>query len=152
MTRRGLDRERDVERVLQAWKWQAYRPRPRGRRRGAPGSHGPVDVLALSGEHSVWDGVPWVYGMPDPRLVNLGPDRDEYLASAGTILMVQVKSTAKSPYEQFGRRAREQLSRAAGEVDAIPVLAWWPPTPGRAKQSALRWIFETDWPAAKAAA
>lgn len=61
-------------------------------------------------------------------------------------LLCEVKSTAGGPYERFGPEARARL-RFAGELaGADCVLAWWPP------RGKLRWIPESEWPKAKAAA
>lgn len=54
--------------------------------------------------------------------------------------VVQVKSTAKSPYERFGPGDRAELSAAARLGGAQALIAWWPPR-GR-----LRWIPEDEWP------
>jgi hypothetical protein len=57
-----------------------------------------------------------------------------------TPLVVQVKSTAKSPYEHFGPAERQALRQSAKAVRADPYLVWWPP--GRKPV----WIPEDRWP------
>jgi len=60
---------------------------------------------------------------------------------AGSIpKVVQVKSTARGPYERFGPQDRAELSFAARLGGAEAWIAWWPPR-GR-----LRWIAEDEWP------
>lgn len=53
---------------------------------------------------------------------------------------VQVKSTAKGPYEHFSPAERRELSYAAELGGAQALLAWWPP------RGKLRWIPENEWP------
>jgi len=54
--------------------------------------------------------------------------------------LIEVKSTAGSPYERFGPRKRLQLAHVAELADADALLAWWPP------KGELRWIDSTEWP------
>jgi Holliday junction resolvase len=54
---------------------------------------------------------------------------------------VQVKSTAKSPYERFGPEERQILRELAENAGATAWLVWWPPRRG------WRWIPQSDWPA-----
>lgn len=55
--------------------------------------------------------------------------------------LIEVKSTAQSPYERFGAADRAALSAAARIANADAWLCWWPP---RGKP---RWIGEDEWPA-----
>jgi len=119
--RRGHDRERDVEALLCGWGWLAERK---------PASKGVADVTAIGGEFARWEG-----GHPSPLQWSLP-----------IILLVEVKSTAGGPYERFGPAEREELRVAAALHSCQCVLAWWPPSPGKAKDAALRWIFEEQWP------
>lgn len=122
MSRRGHDRERDVAELLESWDWVCVR---------AAGSLGPADVLAVGGELARWEG-----GQPSPLQWQIP-----------LVLMCEVKSTAKSPYEKFGRSEREELIVLAAKCGAIPVLAWWPPARnGQSKVNALQWLWERDWP------
>ena len=41
--------------------------------------------------------------------------------------LIEVKSTAKGPYEHFGPAARTRLSLTAKLAGADALLAWWPP-------------------------
>jgi len=121
---RGHDRERDVRELLDSWGFVTVR---------AAGSLGPIDVVAI-GSLSVglmfpdeWKG--WLNGVW-PR-----------------VLFIEVKSTAKGPYERFGPAARQEAREVADKADAMTLLAWWPPvSPGIAKISALRWIPPSEWP------
>lgn len=121
MSRRGHDRERDVAELLEGWGWLSVR---------VAGSLGPLDVLAVGGELARWEG-----GQPSPMQWQVP-----------MVLLVQVKSTEKGPWEKFGPAEREDLIVAAASCGAIPVLAWWPPAPGKSKNGALKWLWESDWP------
>ena len=55
-------------------------------------------------------------------------------------LLVEVKSTAKSPYERFGPADREALRDAATQAGAHAVLAYWPP------RKRLSFIYSHEWP------
>ena len=57
--------------------------------------------------------------------------------------LVEVKSTAKGPYERFGPAERKALSDAAKIAGAEALLAWWP------SRGQLHWIPEQDWPRSK---
>jgi Holliday junction resolvase len=59
--------------------------------------------------------------------------------------LIEVKSTVAGPYHSFGPVERHRLSFAAKLADADALLAWWPP------RGKLRWIPETEWPAARVA-
>lgn len=61
-------------------------------------------------------------------------------------LLVEVKSTARGPYEHFGPAAREELRLAARIAGADATLAWWPP------RGQLRFIPDREWPGTRAAA
>jgi Holliday junction resolvase len=85
---------------------------------GVRAASGPIDVVAMAG--------------PDAN----GPDGD----SEASVLLVQVKSTAGSPYERFGREDRQVLLELAERCGAEAWLAYWPPN------AKLRWIGSNDWP------
>jgi Holliday junction resolvase len=121
MSHRGHDRERDVAELLRGWGWLVVR---------AAGSLGVCDLVAIGGELARWEG-----GAPGPLQW-----------SVPIVLLVEVKSTAKGPYERFCRAEREELIVIAAEHGATPLLAWWPPSPGKAKDAALQWRFEHQWP------
>jgi Holliday junction resolvase len=57
--------------------------------------------------------------------------------------LIEVKSSAKGPYEHFGPSEREGLRRAARLAGAIAELAWWP------KGGQLRFIPSDEWPRTK---
>lgn len=56
--------------------------------------------------------------------------------------LVEVKSDAESPYENFRPADRERLRTAAKMSGAEAWLAWWPP------RGTLKWISEAEWPGA----
>lgn len=102
---RGIDRERQVRRLLEAQGYWTCR---------AAGSFGDADVVAL-----MKDAAP---------------------------LLVEVKSTAASPFNDFGPVARAELSAAARQCGGVAALCWWPP------RKPPRWFYEQDWPKVKEAA
>lgn len=55
--------------------------------------------------------------------------------------MIEVKSTAKGPFEHFGPAKRDALISAAAKAGAIPCLVWWPAHKGP------HWVHVSDWPA-----
>jgi Holliday junction resolvase-like predicted endonuclease len=57
------------------------------------------------------------------------------------VWLIEVKSTAGGPYERFGPRDRQEMTRVARRIGAQPVLAYWPP---RAKMPTF--IHEENWP------
>jgi Holliday junction resolvase len=59
--------------------------------------------------------------------------------------LVEVKSTAKSPYEHFGPADRVRLAAAARKAGAEAWLVWWP-----VYRDPI-WIHENDWPQARQA-
>lgn len=68
-------------------------------------------------------------------------DADVVALKAGaTPRMIEVKSTTRSPFADFGPADRKALSDAARLAGAVAQLCWWPPR----KQP--RWIEEADWP------
>jgi Holliday junction resolvase len=62
------------------------------------------------------------------------------------VLLVQVKSDKRGPFEHFGPKDRAELLAAAEKAGGLPVLAWWP------ARGQLRWFDHTEWPAVRAAA
>jgi Holliday junction resolvase len=54
--------------------------------------------------------------------------------------IIEVKSTAKGPYEHFGPRDRAAILFAAQVAGAVAELAWWPP------RGKLRFIPASEWP------
>lgn len=54
--------------------------------------------------------------------------------------LIEVKSTARGPYEHFGPKCRADLRFAAQLAGAVAELCWWPP---RGKP---RWIPSEEWP------
>jgi Holliday junction resolvase len=55
--------------------------------------------------------------------------------------VIQVKATAKGPYERFGPRDREALRLHAEQYGAEALLCWWPPD-----RRGARWIHSSEWP------
>lgn len=68
-------------------------------------------------------------------------DVDLVATKLGERLMIEVKSTAKGPFEHFGPSDRDDLKAAAELADMTPVLCWWPPY----KREPI-WLYENDWP------
>lgn len=62
------------------------------------------------------------------------------LRAGETPMIVEVKSTAVSPYEHFGPAARETLALEAARAGARAVLAWWAP------RKPLVLIPSSEWP------
>jgi len=114
-SQRGRDRETDVRDALEHAGWKAFRT-----------ASGPVDVVALCTEGATHP----VYGTP-----HFGP--------FWSPLLIQVKSTRKSPYERFGPSDRQDLISTAKSIRAEAWLVWWPP----AKKP--QWIAVHEWPGAK---
>lgn len=54
--------------------------------------------------------------------------------------LIEVKSSAKGPYEHFGPKQRDELRFAARVAGADAYLVWWPPH-GRP-----HWIPANEWP------
>jgi Holliday junction resolvase len=54
--------------------------------------------------------------------------------------VIEVKSTAQSPYEHFGPQDRAELLAAAERAGAVAELAYWP------SRGKLRWIKSEEWP------
>ncbi len=70
---------------------------------------------------------------------SLGPV-DLVALKPGTVLFIEVKSTAGGPYERFGPTARQDMLAYAERAGAAAQLAWWPP------RGTLRWIPSGEWP------
>jgi len=56
-------------------------------------------------------------------------------------MLVQVKATARGPFDGFGPSERGELLSVAKGAGAVPILAWWKP---RAREHRL--IESYDWP------
>ena len=80
----------------------------------APASRGFCDIIALRA-------MPPVYHGSDVRLI-------------------EVKSTQRNPWNDFGPAARQALSAAARQAGASAWVAWWP------LHGKLQWIPESEWP------
>ena len=65
-----------------------------------------------------------------------------YMDDAGMTkaMLVEVKSTTRSPWVTFGPKDRQDLVDTALNHGAEPVLAWWPP------RGKLRWIRPSEFP------
>lgn len=70
-----------------------------------------------------------------------GPADAVALQSGRRPQLIQVKSTARGPYDHFPPEDRRALLEAAAHAGADPVLAWWPP------RGQLALIREWNWPA-----
>lgn len=108
---RGHDRERAVKRVLEAEGWVVLR---------APGSLGTFDLVAMRA-----------------RSEEVTPSHSRLVSE---VRLIEVKSTAKSPYERFGPEDRAELLAAAKKAGGVAELAYWPP------RGQLRWIRSEEWP------
>ena len=67
-------------------------------------------------------------------------DADLVALKAGDRRLVEVKSTARGPYDGFGPKDRADLLFAAELADSEAWLCWWPP---RGKPT---WIHSSAWP------
>jgi hypothetical protein len=54
-------------------------------------------------------------------------DHDGSPIAFAEIKLIEVKSTAKSAYERYGRKARAELLEMATSIGAEAELWWWPP-------------------------
>jgi Holliday junction resolvase len=79
----------------------------------AAGSKGVADLVALKA------------GIADPLL-------------STKCRLIEVKSTAQSPYERFGPAKRVALAEAARRAGGTAWIAWWPP------RRPLQWIRVVD--------
>jgi hypothetical protein len=59
--------------------------------------------------------------------------------------VIQVKSTARGPFHDFGPVKRQELIAEARAADLEAWLAWWPPGRG-----GCQWLHESTWPEARA--
>ena len=57
-------------------------------------------------------------------------------------MLIEVKTTAKGPWERFGPKDRNRLRSASAAVGAEPVVAWKPP-----RARAWKYIRLHEWPA-----
>jgi Holliday junction resolvase len=55
-------------------------------------------------------------------------------------MLIEVKSTTRSPWVSFGPKDRQELVDTAISFGAEPWLAWWPP------RGKLRWIAPSEFP------
>jgi Holliday junction resolvase len=62
------------------------------------------------------------------------------LRNGGRPLLIEVKATARGPYNGFGPADRANLKAYAERAGALATLAWWPP------RGKLRWIPSEEWP------
>ena len=113
MSNRGHDRERAVKAILEVWRWVVVR---------SAGSLGPVDLMAVGCGH-----------------VN-HPLLGARSYALPQVMLVEVKSTGKGPFERFGPTERREASKLAARCGGKPLLAWWPPGGG------LQWIEQSTWP------
>jgi len=54
--------------------------------------------------------------------------------------LIEVKSTARSPWEHFKPADRQEMLLIAEQAGAEAWLAWWPP------RGSLRWLKSSEWP------
>jgi Holliday junction resolvase len=55
-------------------------------------------------------------------------------------MLIEVKSTARNPWNDFGPADRQAMVETAAKHGVEPVLAWWPP------RGKLRWLRPSEWP------
>ena len=68
-------------------------------------------------------------------------DADVVALKAGQVpMMIEVKSTARGPWEHFGPKDRAELEAAARVAGAVPWLVWWP------SRGDAQWIHRDFWP------
>ena len=120
MSSRGTARENLVKDWLEEQGWWVCR---------AAGSLGDADLVALV---DILDAGPAL--VIDGRLV-LGK------------LLIEVKSTARSPFADFGPTDRAELLAAGEKAGADVVLCWCPP--GRRAPEKWQWWWPGEWPEAK---
>lgn len=114
---RGIKRERDLRELLENCGWVVIR---------APGSLGPVDILAIA------TGVA-IYPMSMRK-------RNDSTPCKGSVLLIQAKSTV-APYAGFGPSERRVLLEVANSISAAAWLAHKPKSATR-----WNWIPSADWP------
>lgn len=73
-------------------------------------------------------------------------DADVIACKPGRVLLVEVKSTARSPWHGFGQQDRRDLLAAAEKAGAEPWLCWWPP-----RRDPV-WFAASEWPSLREAA
>jgi Holliday junction resolvase len=119
---RGTRRENAVKDWLELQGWWVAR---------AAGSFGDADLVALKCPYypPFWTEHPHIGN----RVIEHGK------------LLVEVKSTTRSPFADFGPQDRSELLQAATKAGAQAVLCWWPP------RGKMTWLWpETDWPSPRA--
>jgi hypothetical protein len=119
---RGTQRENLVKDWLEENGWWVCR---------AAGSLGDADLAAMI--------APWT-----PRHDPLG------FRTVSDKLLIEVKSTARSPFADFGPVDRAELLAAGQKAGADVVLCWCPP--GRKAPEKWGWYWPESWPKLKAAA
>ncbi len=62
-----------------------------------------------------------------------------------TVILVEVKTDVKGPWQNFRPAGREELISAAVKSGATPILCWWP------ARKQPQWIKVHDWPASEQA-
>jgi Holliday junction resolvase len=77
---------------------------------------------------------------------SLGPIDLVALKVGRTPRCIEVKSTARGPYEHFSPAERAEMMLVASMAGAVAELAWWPP------RGQLRFITSDEWPVGRVAA
>jgi Holliday junction resolvase len=77
---------------------------------------------------------------------SLGPIDLVALKVGRTPRFLEVKSTARGPYEHFSPADRAEMMLVASMAGAVAELAWWPP------RGQLRFITSDEWPVGRVAA
>jgi len=118
MSARGSSRERQVVRLLESEGWVCFR---------APGSFGVADVVAMSAG-------PFLYRPSSP-------DKPQVAVPSAEVMLVEVKTTARNPWNDFGPAKRRTLLEAAARAGASAWVFWWP------MGGELERIPSSQWPA-----
>ncbi len=116
---RGIVRERDLRRLLEAEGWWVGR---------CAGSLGDADLVALRGRNAL---IAAAQNEPYKR----GRLADK-------VRLIEVKTTAAGPFHSFGPKQRAELLEAARIAGAEAWLVHWPP-----RQKEPKWYRgPNDWP------
>jgi Holliday junction resolvase len=108
---RGAALEHRAKRLLEKEGWAVTR--------GA-GSHGCADLWAAKAANYIPD---WWFTVRAPHL-----------------RLIQVKGSAKGPFEHFGPKDRQALLDLAAQTGGSAELWWWPP------RKPLQILHPSDWP------
>ena len=124
----ATDRERQVQKLLEGEGWVVFDVR--GRRLGGKNQRHVTSGTTVCDFVAMRAG-----GNPDVVLWD-----GKMCAPPTNVLLIEVKSTERSPWVAFSKEPRRALIEVADRVRATAVLAWWPPG------GECEWIPSSDWP------